>query len=146
VASVYPLSWVANTFRGKYPHFAKRDAPVWTRFLDLYGDRWAAFAYDVALGGATLPDVGVKDAERLGWQYATALKVDACGQAVDAVWMFEVRPEATVSALGSALAYALVAERDRVFPFPLVSAVVCESMQGDVHWCCDRLGVVVFTV
>lgn len=146
VPSVYPVSWVPNTFRGNYPHFAKRDAPVWARFLALYGNRYAGFAYDVALGGATLPAVGAPEPERLGWQYSTALKVDACGQAEDGVWLFEVRPEATVSALGAVLSYTLIAERDSVFSGTLVSAVVCESMQGDVKWCCDRLGVVVFYV
>jgi hypothetical protein len=144
--SVYPVHWVPTTFRGAFPHFAKRDAPVWDRFLELYADRWSAFAYDVALGGLALPSVGASEAERLGWQYSTALKVDACGLAADAVWLFEVRPEATVSALGAVLTYTLVAERDTVFAEPLLSAVVCESMQADVKWCCDRLGVRVFYV
>jgi hypothetical protein len=144
--SVYPLNWVANTHRGDYPHFSKRDAAVWSRWLAEYATRWGAFAYDVAVGGMTLPDVGASDAERRGWQYMTALKIDACGWTEEAIWIFEVRPEARVSALGSALGYALVCERDKVFDRKLIPAVVCESMQADVEWCCEQLGVRIFKV
>lgn len=144
--AVYPLTWVPTTWRGNYPHFSKRDAPVWARWLELYADRYTAFAYDVALGGSELANLVGTPAELQAWRYSTALKIDAVGLADDAAWIFEVRPGATVSALGSALAYALVAERDSVFPVPLVSAVVCEFMQPDVRWACDRLGVRVFTV
>ena len=146
MGAVYPLVWVSNTHRGDYPHFAKRDAPVWSRWLAEYAELWGAFAYDVAVGGMTLPDVGASETERLAWKYSTALKIDAVGWNEDAVWLFEVRPEAQVSALGSVLGYTLVCERDKVFDRPLVSAVVCESMQSDVEWCCDRLGVHVFKV
>lgn len=143
---VYPIAWLPTTFRGAYPHFAKRDAPVWTRFLELYADRFDAFAYDVALGGATVTDALGDEAGRAGWQYITALKVDAVALTASYAWIFEVRPEATVSALGSVICYAMVAERDTVFSMDLVRAIVCESIQPDVDWACQQLGVQVFRV
>lgn len=144
--AVYPLEWHPTTFRGDYPHFAKRDAPVWTRYLDLNADRFDAFAYDVALGGATVPEAMGTEEERRGWQYVTALKIDAVGLTPERVWIFEVRPEATVSALGSVITYGLVAERDAVFDREVARAIVCEAMQPDVAWACGRLGVAVFRV
>ena len=146
VGSVYPVQWCPNTHRGDYPHFAKRDAPVWTRWLALYAHLYAGFAYDVALGGADVSHIPAPEADRLGWQYSTALKIDACGLTDAEVWVFEVRPEATVSALGSAVCYTMVAQRDAVFDRPLVSAIVCESMQPDVAWACEQLAVRVFYV
>ena len=139
--SVYPVEWVPATFRGNYRHMAKRDAAVWERFLLLYTERFDAFAYDVALGG-----IPMEEHERQGWQYSTALKIDAIGRTGDAFWIIEVRPDATVSALGSALTYALVCERDEVVPGPLLPTVVCEYIQPDVRWACGKLGVQIVTV
>lgn len=144
--AVYPVEWHPTTFRGDYPHFAKRDAPVWTRWLDLYADRFDAFAYDVALGGALAGDAVGSDAELRGWQYVTAIKLDAVGRTPTEAWLFEVRPEATVSAVGSVICYEAVAKRDSVFPRELVKAIVCESMQVDVKYVCQLLDIRVFYV
>jgi hypothetical protein len=144
--AVYPVEWVAATFRGNYRHMAKRDAEVWERFLVLYTERFDAFAYDVALGGVVFDGVPMEDHERQGWQYSTALKIDAIGRSGETYWIIEVRPDATVSALGAALTYALVVERDEVVPGPVLPTVVCQYMQPDVRWACDKLGVQVITV
>jgi hypothetical protein len=144
--AVYPVEWVSPAFRGHYRHMAKRDAAVWESFLRVNPDRFDAYSYDVALGGVTFDDVPMEDHEAAGWRYSTALKIDVVGRAGDVYWIIEVRPDAHVSAFGAALAYTLVAERDQVFPGSLVPAVVCNSVQPDVQWTCQRLGVQVMVV
>jgi hypothetical protein len=144
--AVYPPVWVPAAFRGRYPHMAKRDAQVWETFIRAYGERYDAFAYDVALGGLSLTMPELTEADRLGWQYSTALRIDAVAKEGARYWVIEVRPEATVSALGAALTYTMVARRENVFPGELVPAVVCNYMQPDVKWACDRLGIQVFAV
>ena len=49
--AVYEPLWYPAAYRGRYPHMAKRDAAVWEQFIALYGERYEAYAYDVALGG-----------------------------------------------------------------------------------------------
>jgi len=143
---VYEPVWYPAAYRGRYPHMAKRDAAVWETFLEAYSVRFEAFAYDVALGGILLdmPDLTVGDAA--GWQYTTALRIDAVAREGDRYWIIEVRPEAHVSALGAALCYTLVAKRDAAFPGALLPAVVCTYMQPDVKWVADNLGITVFQV
>lgn len=144
--AIYEPVWVPATHRGRYRHMAKRDAEVWEAFLALFSDRFDAFAYDVALGGVTIEGSELTAEEQAGWRYTTGLKIDAVGREGDRYWIIEVRPEATVSALGAALCYALVAARDEVFPGTLVPTVVCTSMQPDVFWVCGSLGVQVMQV
>ncbi len=141
--AIYPPVLVPPTFRGNYPHMAKLDAAVWTRFLDRDGGNFLGFYYDVALGGSKIEGLQLTAEEILGWQYNTALKLDAVGLTDTQAWIIEVRPNATVSALGSALTYTLVAERDQAFPLPLVPVILCETCQPDVEWACKRLGVTV---
>jgi len=144
--AVYPPVWLPANFRGQYPHMSKRDGQVWEAFLRIHADRFDAFAYDVALGGIVHDLPGFTDADRLGYQYNTALKIDAVGQTPEEFWIIEVRPEATVSAIGSALVYAMIAERDEVFDGPLVPTVLCNSMQVDCQWAAQQLGIQVIQV
>lgn len=132
--------------RRDYRHMAKRDAEVWERFLDLEGARFTGVSYDVALGGVTLPEAAGTPAERAGWQYNTALRVDAILWRADGALIAEVRPSATVSAFGAALGYALVAQREGLTDLPITPGVICEMIQPDVRWLCQQLGVLVFEV
>ena len=144
--AVYPVQVLPATFRGHWPHMARRDAVIWSRFLDRPPAAFLGFAYDVAVGGYKLEGLDLQPQDALGWQYNTALKVDAVGLTADQAWVIEVRPEATVSALGAALTYALVLDREAVFELPLLPVICCETIQPDVEWACGRLGVRVVRV
>lgn len=143
---VYPVQWLPAGFRGHYPHMARRDGAVWAKFLAAPPAAFLSYAYDVALGGYRIEGLQLDPQTQLGWQYNTALKIDALGLTAEECWVIEVRPEATVSALGAALTYALVADREALSDLPLRPAVVCEQMQPDVAWACQRLGVRVVRV
>jgi len=143
VAPIVLRSLVADH---NYKHFARRDAPVWERWIALHAQEYLGVCYDVAVGGLPAPDDEATENERRAWQYQTALKVDAFVIGADRALVIEVRPWATVSALGSALTYAMILDRAQVSPLPLTPAVVCEGMQVDVRWACDKLGVEVFEV
>jgi hypothetical protein len=144
--AVYPPQLLPAGFRGVYPHMARRDTEVWTRFLDAHASEYNGFAYDVAIGGWKIEGLALTEADQLGWQYNTALKVDACGVTAAEVHVIEVRPEATVSALGAALTYTMVLEREEVFALPMRPMVVCLTMQTDVEWACRQLGIEVVKV
>lgn len=144
--SVYPITRLPAGVVGHFPHMAKRDVEVWTRFLRGHADRFEGFSYDVAIGGRIIDLPGATDADRRGWQYSTALKIDALGWRPGEAWIIEVRPEATTSALGAALCYTLVAEREAITERRLIPTIVCESIQLDVRWVCEQVGVQIFEV
>jgi hypothetical protein len=144
--SVYPPVWVPLVKTGYYPHMAKLDAALWERFIDLYGANFSLVAYDVAFGGF-VPDADLgPEAQRLGYQYSTAMKVDAIAQRPDEVWIIEVKPSGASSALGAALTYTLLAERDSFSPFPLVPVVVTDTMHPDAKYAAELLNVVIVEV
>jgi hypothetical protein len=141
VPSVYPITFFAPERQRNYPHMAKRDVALWERFIDAHGQRFISVSYDVALGGSILavPDDDPETAR--GWQYNTALKIDAIGWQTNQAWLIEVRPEATVSAYGAAVVYTLVARRENITQLPIVPTIVCEAIQPDVAWACAMTGV-----
>lgn len=144
--SVYPVEVWPPDVVTNFPHMAKRDAEVWLRFLKAHGSEFFGFSYDVALGGRVLDLPGHSPEELLGWQYSTALKIDAVGWKGNQVWIIEVRPDATVSAYGAAVVYTLCAKRERITELPLIPCVVCAAMQLDVEWACQQTGIQVIKV
>jgi len=141
---VYPVERVPATSRGVFPHMAKRDAAIWSRFLDTYADMFDHFAYDVALGGQVVNEAAGDEATRKAWQYSTALKVDVVGFREDATWIIEVKPSAGVSAIGAALAYAELGEIDKFSEQPLLPVIVSDRITPDIRFCAGQLGVLVF--
>jgi hypothetical protein len=146
VPTVYPMTFFAPEKQRNYPHMAKRDVALWERFLDAHGQRFISISYDVSMGG-TRPEIPDEDPlTLLGFQYSSALKVDAIGWQTNQAWLIEVRPEATVSAYGSAVVYTLVARREEITQLPIVPTIVCEAIQPDVSWACAMTGIQVVRV
>ena len=144
--TVYPITLYAPEAQAHYPHMAKRDIVVWERFLRARGAEFLAFSYDVAIGGTRPSNLLDDEASLRGFQYSSALKLDAIGWQSNQAWILEVRPEATVSVYGSAVVYALVARRERITELPLIPCIVCEAIQPDVEWACAETGVQVIKV
>jgi hypothetical protein len=118
---------------------AKRDAAVWQRFLTRKGGDFLAVTYDVALGGVAA--AAADDALAAGWQYSTALKVDAVLWEARGAWLVEVRPWVQAGALGNVLCYLLVAQRERFTTLPMRPMIVCEGIQPDVAWVAKELSI-----
>jgi len=151
-----------------YRHMAKRDVEVWERFIERQRLSWLGVAYDVALGGVPAPPITAPvlvgadgeavspeaaaanaEAERAlaeGWQYSTAIKVDAVLMSESRLFLVEVRPWAHAGTLGNALCYTLVAQREQISNLPLAPMIVCEGIQRDIRWVATQLGVQVVEV
>ncbi len=143
---VLPLTWVPLVKTGRYRHMARRDAAVWERFIEKHGPAFEAVAYDVALGGVIPTDPGATDQQRRGFQYVTALKIDALVRRADYWLILEVRPEASASAVGAILTYRLVAQRERLTPLPIRGGLVCETLHPDIAWTLNALSLIAFVV
>lgn len=143
---VYPLQILPASWKGNYPHMAKLDRAVWERFLAANAPTFSGFAYDVALGGLVIEGLDLDEPTKLGWQYNTAVKIDAIAFRDDEAWIIEVKPEANVSAFGAALAYTALCEREQFISQRLIPTIICERIQPDVGWVCAQVGVQVFQV
>lgn len=131
--TVYPIEWVPPAVTGYYKHLMRRDVAVWERWLAKHGPEFFAVAYDVAIGGSTPTDPEISEADRLGWQYTTALKIDVLLLDVDQVWCVEVKPGASISALGAAVGYPLLLARDEPDLVVAGGGIVCEHLPPDIE-------------
>lgn len=139
--AVYPIEWAPLVTSGRFRHMAKRDLAVWLRWIPAHQGDWDMVAYDVALGGAMPTAPEVPEADRVGFKYSTALKVDALLRRGDTYAVVEVKPECTVGALGGTLSYALMLQREEPTITDVTSMIVCEFASADARWLADHFGV-----
>jgi hypothetical protein len=132
VPTVYPIAWEPPLLTGRYRHLLRRDIEVWERWLTLLGSDFEAVAYDVAVGGATPAGDDISEADKQGWRYTTALKIDVVIQEADGVWAVEIKPAASVSAIGAALCYPWLLAREEPDLVVLGGGIVCAHLPPDI--------------
>ena len=138
---IFPPTW-----RGRYPHLMPVDAVIWGRFLDAYGERFLGFQYDVTLGEGAVPLDGFSAKDRFLLWSLTVKRADCLCIRRDGLLLVEVKPRLGMAALGQAMAYITLWNRQYGQPPAVQAAVVCEQSEHDISFVCGRLGVAVIVV
>jgi len=137
---------VAPTLRATYPHFGKGDAEVWEQWLNDYQDDILEVYYDVALGGTTIDDPEVPREMAAGWKYSTAVKIDAVAVMAEENLVCEVKPYATMGAIGQALGYTMLLTHDPLNDKPNIPTIITLGTTNEVKTVAEALGIRIYTV
>lgn len=143
---VNPVVFEPPALTGRYPNMARHDAALWERYLKHSAQLWRGVSYDVRLGGQEVTGDGLSEAERYMWRQNTAERIDVVADRGTEHWVIEVRPNAKLGALGSAVGYVLLGQREPWTSLPLVPAVLTDNISPDVRWVADQLGVQIIIV
>ena len=122
------------------------DVPLWQRYIVQHGEYFDRFEYNRHVGeGVELdpswPPNIVKAALAL-----TQKRIDAVGYRGPEVWIFEVKPDAGLSALGQVLAYRTLWNRDPANPKVTYLAIITDRLNPDEAFLFDTYGVRVYIV
>lgn len=119
--------------RSAYPGLQPKDAEVWSAWLKLNQDIVREIYYSTALGGIAI-DADMKDeAMAAGWRYTTAVKPDVLVVLADTVLAVELKPFASLGALGQALGYAALLDLDPLNDLPNVPTVIANDTSPEVR-------------
>ncbi len=135
---LFPPGW-----RGRFPHMAEGDRPLWLLWMDDHADEWASFAYDVAVGGQDAPANIVDPAMRRAWKFNTAKRIDALGFKADQIGIFEVRPQSGVSAIGALLAYEHLLREALSDVRPVRKYLITDLIAADTQRAAEAQGITV---
>jgi len=130
----------------KYPHLEPYDTAIWNAWLDT--DPWpnALVAYDVHVGTvASVPD-GTPENYRRMVEHLSTLRIDVVVLLHRATLVIEIKPSASLSAIGQALGYSLLF-RDQ-FPYRPrpVPTILTDLSKPDTAWLCNILNVQLLTL
>lgn len=118
----------------KYAHMFGKDLELWERFMDRHGEYYERFEYDVHLGRGVPIDPTWAPEIRRAARILTQKRVDAVGYRKREVWLFEIKPDAGLSAIGQLLSYKALWIRDRGEPPKLYLAVVTDRLNPDEEY------------
>ena len=130
----------------KYPHLMPNEIPLWERFLAIWGKNFEGFEYDVRVGRGVDPGPGYEEQWRRLAIELTKKRIDAVGRRDGIVYIFEVKPQAGLSALGQLLSYRILYRETFQYRGPLRLAVVTDRLNDDERLVYRRYLVEIYEV
>lgn len=126
-----------------YPHMMSEDRVVWTKFLASEFVKIREVWYDVRVGQSVLVE-GVHDHRiELIARGLTRKRIDVVASVGGGVWVVEVKPRATMYAVGQVLTYVRLFEREYFSPGKVVPVIICDSHDEDLLSEFDEFGILV---
>jgi len=122
------------------------DVPLWQRFLTQHGEYFDSFDYDRHVGqGVDIDPAWPEEIVRAALAL-TQKRIDAVGYKGPEVWLFEVKPDAGLSALGQLLSYKALWERDPVNPKVTYLAIITDRLNPDEQFLFESHGIRTYIV
>lgn len=138
---LYPSEYLGKTGR-----MSTEDYPIWKVFCHKYGHLYDHFLYDYAVGdGTTVPQTQWSK-EDIAFAHLTRKRIDAVGRRMDSVELFEVKPRLNPKALGQAVSYKLLWERQHGNKPKVKSSIICQLANEDDLYCANRMGITVYII
>lgn len=129
--------------RPHYPHMLQEDNEVWSKFLEQNFERLTEVWYDVRVGQPVELDGDASDMEKKIAAGLTRKRIDVVAISGGNYWVIEVKPYASMLALGQVISYARLfalqyETRGRVIP-----VIVCDSIDEDLTDEFAEMGILV---
>jgi len=130
----------------RFTHMMPGDVPLWQRFLVQHGEYFDRFEYDVHVGrGVELDPAWPEEIARAALAL-TQKRIDAMGYRGGEVWLFEVKPDAGLSALGQLLAYKILWEKENKARPINYLAIITDRLNPDEKYLFEVNGIRIYIV
>lgn len=136
----------ARARSARFPHMGPADSRVWQAHLTLQSVPSGRLDYDVRLGGVGAELVDREHEHFPMWLTLLKKRIDVVVHYENAVKLIEVKPIAGFSALGQALGYCDLWEREKGSKPKPVPCVCCAIVDPDLTPTFERYGVLVYAL
>jgi len=119
------------------------DTGVWTRFLQTDAYRLKEVWYDVRVGMPVDLGVGASEMEKKIAAGLTRKRIDAVCSVGGGFWVVEVKPYASMLAVGQVISYVRLFKLQYTVPGQIIPVIVCDAFDEDLVDEFDELGVLV---
>lgn len=119
--------------RTHYLHMKEDEARIWTRFLKQTELEFTKVTYDLHLGTGVLPLPSDPEYMRRLLSAVTKKRVDAVGETETDIWIFEVKPRISMSALGQLVTYFELYQQEHRPVKPVMLAAIGEREAPDIR-------------
>ena len=125
----------------KYPHMMPLDAEVWGKYLAEAGDTLSEVWYDVHVGQGMLgAGVGSVRMQKVS-QGVSRKRIDVVAAVAQGFWVIEVKPWASMQAVGQVLCYTRLFMREYEVAGAVRPVIICDRADEDLLESYDQFGV-----
>jgi len=126
-----------------YPHMMAEDTEVWTRYLKSWLVPIKEVWYDVHVGRGMEVSEEATEIEKRVAAGVSRKRIDVVARVGGGYWVIEVKPVASMVALGQVLGYTRLFEQEYRTEGEVWPVVVCDSVDEDLLDEYEALGVAV---
>jgi len=130
----------------KYPHLRPHEVAIWERFIRKHPDFFDSIDYDVKVGTPReYPKVGMESVQK-GMEELSRKRIDFVGYKGKQVFIGEIKPSASFSAIGQLLAEKslYLEEHPEIKEVSLI--LVTDQVVPDMPKLCSEYGIQYFVV
>lgn len=132
--------------RSKYPHMKPADAELIDRFIEKYPDYFDEAAYSYPVGDGAPANPIVNEETEGSVEYLYMRKIDIVGKKRNFFSVVEVKPRASLSAIGQIKGYYDLFFRDEKPSGEVVKIIITDKMDNDSKFVAAKEGVIVIEV
>lgn len=129
--------------RPHYPHMLAEDNEVWSKFLEQNFERLTEVWYDVRVGQPVDLDGDASDMEKKIAAGLTRKRIDVVAVSGGNYWVIEVKPYASMLALGQVISYARLFALQYEVRGRVIPVIVCDSVDVDLTDEFAEMGILV---
>lgn len=130
----------------KYPRMGPEDAAIWERFIVLNPNYFETVDYDYNVGrGANIPNPS-EDSIVGNYNFLTQKRIDCIGYRENETTLVEVKPRASLSALGQVIGYKELFLRDNPGIAVDRLMIITDICDGDMETVAKAQGIQVICV
>jgi len=129
--------------RPHYPHMLAEDNAVWSKFLQADADRIQELWYDLRVGQPVYISPDASDMERKIALGLTRKRIDVVCLVDGDFWVVEIKPYASMLAVGQALTYARLFALEYEVEGRIIPVIVCDVIDADLVEEFDEFGILV---
>ncbi len=128
----------------KYKHMSPYETLLWDEFLYLHGSNFDSFEYDIHVGQGMDTEHITDPAFKAAATILSQKRIDAVGHHAGSTWIFEVKPNAALSAVGQLISYPMLYNRMFGSADRITTAVVTDFTGPDEAYLFSALGIRVY--
>lgn len=129
--------------RPHYPHMLAEDNAVWSKFLEQNFELLTEVWYDVRVGKPVEVADGATDMEKRIALGLTRKRIDVVAISGGNFWVIEVKPYASMLALGQVISYARMFALQFEIKQRVIPVIVCDSLDQDLADEFEEMGILV---
>lgn len=130
----------------KYPHMFKLDIAIWERFLARFGDLYLGFHYDGKVGSGVADKSALKEPYTTMAHNLSRFRIDAIGLQSGLIEVLEVKPRASISAIGQVQSYVQLLREEHSTALPIIGAIVTDQEMPDMRRLTESQGINYYVV